>query len=272
MKLRLFGLVLLAVPLMAAPPQVINGTIQSVASLSQAEAISGPSWIGYSLITSRPLSVNCCDGWSGNCNRCKLEGDRGFSVTRGDRDDLRPAGSDRVVLFARVVDRQVNRMRLFSPDCTIDASGQTVVWVDNVAQTESVAFLSRVVDRSIQRARTQALMALSLQQGGTDTLIDIARHNSSHDIRSKALFWLAQEAGEKVASTLRDAVDNDPEEDVRAKAVFAISQLPGDQSIPMLIDLVKSHRSTAVRKKAIFWLGQKNDPRALAAIEDILRR
>jgi len=26
-----------------------------------------------------------------------------------------------------------------------------------------------------------------------------------------------------------------------------------------------------VRKKAAFWLGQKNDPRALQAIEDILR-
>src|SRR3989442_6893142 len=127
MKLRLFGLVLLAVPLMAAPPQVINGTIQSVASLSQAEAMSGPTWIGYSLITSRPLSVNCCDGWSGNCNRCKLEGDRGFSITHGDRDDLRPAGSDRVVLFARVVDRQVNRIRRLSPDCPLAPLAATVV-------------------------------------------------------------------------------------------------------------------------------------------------
>ena len=91
-------------------------------------------------------------------------------------------------------------------------------------------------------------------------------------MRSKALFWLAQQAGEKVSSTLRDAVDNDPEEDVRAHAVFAISQLPDDQGIPILVELANTHRSTAVRKKAIFWLGQKHDPRALAAIEDILKR
>jgi HEAT repeat protein len=40
----------------------------------------------------------------------------------------------------------------------------------------------------------------------------------------------------------------------------------------MLIDLMKSNRSSNVRKKAAFWLGQKHDPRALAAIEDVLRK
>ena len=39
-----------------------------------------------------------------------------------------------------------------------------------------------------------------------------------------------------------------------------------------LVELARTHHSAAVRKKAVFWLGQKNDPRALAAIEDILRQ
>jgi len=59
---------------------------------------------------------------------------------------------------------------------------------------------------------------------------------------------------------------------VREKAVFAVSQLPDDQSIPMLIELMKTHRDGNVRKKAAFWLGQKKDPRALAAIEEVLRK
>jgi HEAT repeat protein len=39
----------------------------------------------------------------------------------------------------------------------------------------------------------------------------------------------------------------------------------------MLIKLMKTHRDGRVRKKAAFWLGQKQDPRALAAIEDVLK-
>ena len=271
MKLRFFALALLAAPLIAAPPRVINGNVQTMASIAQAESQAGPLWVGYSIPTAHPLYVSCCDGWS-HCDQCRLEGDHGFSMTHRDKDDIGPAGGDRILLFARIRDQQVERLRYLSPDCTLDAAGQTVQWIEGVAPADSLAFLTRVVDRGASRARKDALLALSLHAGGVDPLINIARHNPSSDMRSKALFWLAQQAGEKVSSTLRDAVDNDPEEDVRAHAVFAISQLPDDQGIPLLVELANTHRSTAVRKKAIFWLGQKHDPRALAAIEDILRK
>src|SRR5438270_377570 len=146
MKVRFFALALFAAPLIAAPPRVVNGNVQTIASIVQAESQAGPLWVGYSIPTARSLYVSCCDGWS-HCDQCRLDGDHGFSMTH-----------------------------------------------------------------------------------------------------------------------------RDPEEDVRAHAVFAISQLPDDQGIPLLIELANTHRSTAVRKKAIFWLGQKHDPRALAAIEDILRK
>ena len=60
--------------------------------------------------------------------------------------------------------------------------------------------------------------------------------------------------------------------DAIASSFFAISQLPEDEGIPILIDLMKNHRDPNVRKKAAFWLGQKHDPRALNALEEILRR
>jgi hypothetical protein len=271
MKLRFLALALFAAPLVAAPPRIVNGSVQTVSSIAQAESLAGPAWVGYSIPTAHPLFVSCCDGWS-HCDQCRLDGDHGFSVTRRDKEDIGPAGGDRILLFARISDQQVERLRYLSPDCTLDAAGQTIRWIENVAPADSVAFLTRTVDRGTSRARRDALLALSLHAGGIDPLIHIARHNPSSDMRSKALFWLAQQAGEKATSTLRDAVDNDPEEDVRAHAVFAISQLPDDQGIPLLVELANTHRSIAVRKKAVFWLGQKHDPRALAAIENILKR
>ncbi len=262
MKLKMLALSVLAVPLVAAPPRISNGSVQSLASLVQAEALTGTGWVGYTVEAAKPLYISCCGG---------LGIDDGFSINRRDPDDLGPTTSH-ILLLAHLRDKQVDRLRFFSPDCNVEANGQTIYWVDNVTQWDSIAFLKRVVDSGTERGRDGALLALSLHAGATDTLIYIARRHDSARVRGKALFWLSQQAGQKAAAALRDAVENDPEEQVRAKAVFGISQLPNDQSIPLLIDLLKHNRSREVRKKAAFWLGQKNDPRALQAIEDILKQ
>jgi hypothetical protein len=122
--------------------------------------------------------------------------------------------------------------------------------------------------------REKAVFAISQSQEpeATDELIKLAKNDPTAHVRGQALFWLSQKAGKKAAGAVREAIDDDPDQGVREKAVFAISQLPNDQSVPMLAELMKTHRDPGVRKKAAFWLGQKNDPRALAAIEDILRK
>jgi hypothetical protein len=262
---------LLATPVLAAPPNIVNGTVQSAVSLSSAPA---NGWVGYRMTAAQPTTISCCDSWNGtwrSCNNCRLEGEGSTNISRNEPEDLAPVGSRSVALFARFQDGAVNRIRIYSPDCQLDASGQSVRWIDNVSEAASIAFLKSVVERGSKKGREGSLLALSMHEGATDTLIDIARNNADRDVRGHALFWLAQQAGRKAAGALRDAVDNDPEASVREKAVFGISQLPNDQSIPLLIELMRTHRTAGVRKKAAFWLGQKNDPRALAAIEDLLR-
>ena len=259
MKTKMLAICFLALPLWAAPPRITGGTVQSLPALSQAESIDN-AWIGYSITTAKSFS---------SCGRCSLTSDN-FNISRDSDDDIGPATMTAHV-FARIRDKQVDRIRIFSGECEIAAHGQTVYWIDNVRPADSIAFLKRVADTGGHGGRDMALFAISLHAGSTDTLIDIARNNPKSEVRGKALFWLSQQAGEKAAAALRDAVDNDPEADVKSKAVFGISQLPNDQSIPLLIDLLKHHRSREVRKKAAFWLGQKNDPRALEAIADILK-
>jgi hypothetical protein len=105
---------------------------------------------------------------------------------------------------------------------------------------------------------------------GIDTLIDLARHDDSTQVRGQALFWLAQKAGQRAVATLDGAVDRDPDSEVRKRAVFAISQLPRDESVPMLIRLARTHRDPGVRQQAMFWLGQSGDARALAFFEEVL--
>ena len=115
-------------------------------------------------------------------------------------------------------------------------------------------------------------MSQSRQPEAVDDILQIAKHDESSKVRGQALFWLSQVAGKKAAAGLREAVDNDPDTSVKEKAIFGIAQLPNDESIPLLADLMRNHHNPTIRKKAAFWLGQKNDPRALAAIEEFLKR
>jgi HEAT repeat protein len=105
-----------------------------------------------------------------------------------------------------------------------------------------------------------------------DELLHMAKSDPDTKVRGQALFWLAQKAGKKATATLADAIQNDPETEVKKKAVFALSQLPKDESVPQLIHVADTNSNLAVRKEAFFWLGQSHDPRALAYLEQVLKR
>jgi HEAT repeat protein len=257
--MKLAILCLLALPL-AAQPHIVHGTLttaQFSGDLASQVVALGDGWNGYAVPTSGHHSYSACS-----------DGDD-ISVSDG---DLRAASTNRLLLFYRVAGGHIERIRFHSTDCALDANGSAVHWIEGVPGRASAALLRTLVDSDRGRVAKTAVVALALHdESTTDTLIDIAKHHKSSEVRGNALFWLGQRAGAKAAATLLDAVDNDPEASVREKAVFGISQLPDDRSIPMLIELMKTHRSPGVRRKAAFWLGQKRDPRALAALEEILR-
>jgi HEAT repeat protein len=170
---------------------------------------------------------------------------------------------------------ELERM-LKSADASDETRGHAAFWLGQTRGRrgfEDVLAVARSQSSS-QHLREKAVFALSQSQEpeAIDELIKLAKNDPTAHVRGQALFWLSQKAGKKAAGAVREAVDDDPDQGVREKAVFAISQLPNDQSVPMLAELMKTHRDPGVRKKAAFWLGQKNDPRALAAIEDMLKK
>jgi hypothetical protein len=250
----------LALPL-AAQPRIVDGTVTTArfsGDLASQLVALGDGWNGYAVPTGGHRVYSACSD--------------GDSLTIHDGDDLRVASSGQLMIFYRVAGGRIERIRFHSTDCALDAAGAAVHWIEGVTGRASAAVLRTLVDSDRSRLSKTAVTALALHDDSTtDMLIDLARHHASSEVRGNALFWLGQRAGERAAATLRDAVDNDPEARVRERAVFGISQLPENQSVPMLIELMKTHKSPGVRKKAAFWLGQKRDPRALAALEKILR-
>ena len=115
-------------------------------------------------------------------------------------------------------------------------------------------------------------ISINSDPGATDDLIQLAKSDADSRVRSQALFWLAQKAGKRAIGTLNASIENDPDFAVKKKAVFALSQLPREESVPQLVHVADTNSNFAIRKEAIFWLGQTNDPRALAYIEQVLKR
>ncbi|MGH7521512.1 MAG: HEAT repeat domain-containing protein, partial [Gemmatimonadales bacterium] len=105
-------------------------------------------------------------------------------------------------------------------------------------------------------------------------LLKIAKDaNVSRKVRSGAVFWLGQAAGDAATKGLTDLVDDGgADREVRETAVFALSQRPKDEGVPALIRIAKQNPDPELRRKAIFWLGQSDDARALTLFEELLTR
>ena len=282
----------------AQQPRIENATIavQTAASpLAQSfrALIAGASdvtWIGYAVPVADRDRVMCCFGnndnsgsVSGNacCGVCSLENSSGTTMssrTEGTTPSgaVKLEGPDQMIVLFRIVERRVERVRVFSEDCRLDAGGRPVKWIDNVRPAESVALLESLVGTSDSKDRVgnNAIMAISLHAdpSGLDTLFRIARTGSEARARGNALFWLAQRAGDKVAATIRERVDQDPDTEVKKKAVFALSQLPADQGVPLLIQVARTNTNPDVKRQAMFWLGQSKDRRAVDFFAEVLSR
>jgi HEAT repeat protein len=115
-------------------------------------------------------------------------------------------------------------------------------------------------------------LSINSDPAATDDLIQMAKSDADSRVRAQALFWLAQKAGKKAVGALNASIENDPNFEVKKKAVFALSQLPHEESVPQLVHIADTNSNFAIRKEAIFWLGQTNDPRAIAYIEEVLKR
>jgi HEAT repeat protein len=258
-------------------PNVTNTrfSVQSFSGdLSSQIRATSPSWFGYAIKTVGSGRQCCgCDECSGG--GCRLE--RGETFVKNSKTTalVELEGSKTAAVLVRVSDNKLDKIRLYSLACPLDAGGLPFVWLSGVPVDASVAWLKAVVTgNSTGHLSDSAVFVISQHDSAEalDYLIDAAKHDNSSHVRSQALFWLAQKAGARSASVINNAIENDPDTSVKRQAVFALSRLPADEAIPKLIDLAHNHRNPEVRKQAFFWLGQSGDPRALAFIEQVLTK
>jgi hypothetical protein len=268
----------------AAQPRISNGQLQQStltarltrAALEKLGSASGPTWVGYAVPAIAGERQMCC--WNsdsgGCCQGCRLEPGRTATTftTSGGRDVASLEGGSLHVLY-RLDGNRVDRIRMFSEDCALDAGGLTVQWLSGVTAIDSVAVLGSFLGANEpNKLADGALSALAMHRepAALERVLTAARDGATTHVRGQALFWLAQRAGDKAIGAITDAIAKDPETEVKRRAVFALSQLPKDEGVPLLIQVARTNTNPAVRKQAMFWLGQTKDPRALKFFEEIL--
>ncbi len=293
-----------------AQVRIDNGTVtrhNGAAGLERTfrplvKAANDPYWIAYAVPVVDGDRVMCC--WSSSsgttwieggvsirssgdacCGACSIEPGRndGINITSRDRT-TRPVQleASRFSVFYRVVSGAVERVRVFSEDCGLDAGGRAVQWIDDVKASESVALLmsflpgperpgapgasesrsDRVVDASV------TAIALHADASADAALEALVARDRSERLRKKAAFWLGQARGRRGFETLRRLIADDPSTAFRKSAVFALSQSREAEAVPTLIQLAKKDASPEIRGEALFWLAQKAGRKAADTITD----
>jgi HEAT repeat protein len=306
-----FGVAALAVLLIALPaaapafadglgeaeqqPRVTNGRLLAQPAGASLEATfrqlvasqTDPAWIGYSVpAVNRTDGRTCCSGdtWisdgivftNGRIASCGLESSS--STTRRDanqpatmQNPVRLEGPDSVVVLYRVEARAVQRIRIVSQDCELDAGGRTIQWLDGVNGADSVKLLTTFVTKTDVKSDRLTDIAVSAIAMHRDEAADAAlEHLAGRDnpefVRKKVMFWMGNARGPRGFETVRRIARDDPSTEVRKSAMFALSQGSDQQSVPELVRFAREDASPAVRGEAIFWLAQKAGQRAAKEI------
>ncbi len=131
--------------------------------------------------------------------------------------------------------------------------------------------LSTTTDQEDRRSLTSAL-GQSRDASVVSTLRSLL-NDPDTNVRSDAVFYFIQRGGVAVVPEALKAVSSDKTESVRRRAVSAIGRLPADAGVPQLLDIARATTTDGVmRKEAVTQLSQSKDKRALAYMEEILKR
>jgi HEAT repeat protein len=288
----------------AQTPRLLNGKVTTQAAgsplASSFRTLVGAqpdvAWIGYSVPVIDGERTMCCfDSSSGTtfvngtsngrycCGACRLE-PSGTETANRTVQPMTPTGpikleaSSRMVVLFRIAERKVDRIRTFSEDCELDAGGRSVIWLDGVRPTDSVALLESYAvadpDRRNNGPMDGAISAIALHaEPSADASLDrLVAASQPEAVRRKVTFWLGNTRGAHGMATLQRVLKEDTSIEVRKSAVFGVSQSRESGAFDTLSNIARNDPEPRIRSEAIFWISQKNDKRSSAIILQALEK
>jgi hypothetical protein len=266
-------------------PRIANAQLQTRSAASGLEPMiqsivtgaSGPVWIGYAVPVQNAHGSMCCfndGGWG-----CSLEPGHGgnISVVQGNRT-VQLEGATRMFVLLRVENKNVGKVRSFTPDCDIDAGGLPFYWLEGARPSDSVHYLTALAksgadSRDEERRSEGAVTAIAMHaDASADAALDeFAAAGQPERLRRKAIFWLGNARGRHGYETVSRILREDANDKVREHAIFALTQSKEPQAMDAVIRAAHDDKIARVRGQALFWLAQKAGHKAAAsAISDAI--
>ncbi|MEN3338419.1 MAG: hypothetical protein V7647_2095 [Acidobacteriota bacterium] len=306
-RIALSGLLVAAFGRAAAAqaPQVVNGSVTTVsvgspfpqAFRSLVSSQTELAWIGYAAPVVDPDRLLCCDGpgrgtggafvsgggVQGNgmpFGACRLESAPtapGSQPARAGEAALpagpvRLEGSARIAVLFRIVGASVERIRVVSTDCVLDAGGRPLHWIDAVPPADSVALLESYAAAAAGSGRVidgaMAAIALHRDESADRALERLVGADHPDTVRRKVTFWLGNARGRPGFDRLLRLMREDPSVEVRKSAVFGISQSPVPEKTDTLASIARTDKEPRLRREALFWLAQAAGRKAAETITE----
>jgi hypothetical protein len=249
----------------------------ALASQAHSDDLKLPrdGWTSWQVAAVADAPDWCC--WSnrddGDASRssCKLDQDSGNFGGRGH------GTTDSVRVYARLAGGKVERLRVLSATCPVEAT-TPIHDLGNVAADDSARWLTALSKRNDADKNDafgeNVLAGLAMHRGdlAQNALAEIARGNGSAGTRKKAVFWLALLRGTAGAEIVSSSMFSDKDPEVRQHAAFAITQSKSPNVAQHLIRLGNNDSNGEVRAQAWFWLAHSGASGAEAAITAALRK
>ena len=246
-------------------------------------ATTAPRWMGYSVTAVEGDRTICCSNWDGanhNCGVCQLEGQHsGIKVNSAkENGTVHLEGSKRLAVLLRAENGRLQKIRVFSGDCTVDAGGREVLWLESVKDSDSVTMLTGYVKaekaaREDESLGNEALTAIALDADASaeKALLSFVEPAQPEWLRKETAFWLGEARGADGFHALQKMARNDASAHVREQVTFALSVSKDPDAVNEMIRMAHDDASAQVRGQALFWLAQKAGKKAEGTIEGAIQ-
>ena len=206
-------------------PQTVTSLTRDVAAL--AAQASTPRWVAWQVPMIDGERNMCCyysdDYNTGGVRGCRMEP----QVTDGPMKPPQfpaPSGPVRleagtqVTVFVRLVEKRIERLRVLSDDCPVDAGGMELHWLTGVTGADSVAWLkARAMDETMDvdvksKISNAAVRAIALHRdpSAVTTLIEFARStpqtSTATSVRREAMTGLGQSRDPRALQFLQSII------------------------------------------------------------------
>ncbi len=280
---------------MAQTPVVSNAKLQQLSATgglkaaidSVAQKQSTPAWVGYKIPAVAKERTMCCFDSTSDfngarnskcCMGCKMESEKGGNFSGTVSDCSPPEPYAYAFVFYRIEEKQVRKVRVYSPDCALDFNNLPLYWLENVNPAQSVEMLTELAltasleGEGKKDSSSRAVQAIAMHDDASaDAALEkLIQPGRPAHMRKNVAFWLGNERGKRGWETLHKYARTDSDDDFRAHATFALSQNKEPGALEDLISMAHNDPSTHVRGQAIFWMSQLGGRKLASQITDAI--